>query len=67
MSRAKAEEAFCKAPLKEKFQNDTLVSYCFNEGTLEFFLQFDNDSKLRRIYLQHKDIKQDKGFEIKLQ
>ena len=66
MSREKAEEAFFGAPLKEKFRNNTLVSYCFTEGWVEFILQFDDNSKLRRIYLQHKDIKQDRGLEIQL-
>ena len=66
MSREKAEEAFFGAPLKEKFRNNTLVSYCFTEGWVEFILQFDDNSKLRRIYLQHKDIKQDCGLEIQL-
>ncbi len=66
MPREKAEEAFFGAPLKEKFRNNTLVSYCFNEGWVEFVLHFDDNSKLRRIYLQHKDIKQDCGLEIPL-
>ena len=66
MSREKAEEAFYGAPLKEKFQNNTLVSYCFTEGWVEFILQFDDQSKLRRIYLQHKNIKHDRGLEIQL-
>lgn len=66
MSREDAEKAFLKAPLKEKFQNNTLFSYCFSEGWVEFILQFDDNSRLRRIYLQHRDIKQDRGLEIQL-
>lgn len=66
MSREKAEEAFYGAPLKEKFKNNTLVSYCFTEGWVEFILQFDDQSKLRRIYLQHKNIEHDRGLEIQL-
>jgi len=66
MSREDAEKAFFAAPLKEKFQNNTLFSYCFNEGWVEFILQFDDNSKLRRIYLQHRGIKQDRGLEIQL-
>lgn len=66
MPREKAEEAFLSAPIKEKFQHNTLISYCFNEGFVEFILHFDEQSKLRRIYLQHKGIKHDRGFEIPL-
>ncbi|HRD55943.1 MAG TPA: hypothetical protein PLC42_06055 [Parachlamydiaceae bacterium] len=66
MPREKAEEAFGKASLKEKFQNNTLISYCFSEGWVEFILHFDDNAKLRRIYLQHKWIEQDRGLEIEL-
>lgn len=66
MVRKDAEAAFCGAQRKEKFQRNTLVSYYFNEGWLEFNLQFDAESKLRRIYIQHKKIESDQGVELRL-
>lgn len=67
MPRQQAEDAFRNALRKEKFTHLTLCSYYFNEGWMEFVLQFDDQSRLRRIYLQHKNIKQDNGIEIPLQ
>ena len=66
MPRDKAEEAFHGALRKERFTNNTLFSYYFNEGWVEFVLLFDDQSRLRRIYLQHKQITQDEGIEIPL-
>lgn len=66
MPREKAEEAFQNAPRREKFKQNTLISYQFNEGWVEFILQFDEQSRLRRIYLQHKQIEHDQGIEIAL-
>ncbi len=66
MPREIAEQAFQKALRKERFSNKTLFSYYFNEGWLEFILQFDDHCRLRRIYLQHKSIAQDAGLEIPL-
>lgn len=66
MPRKLAEEAFQLAPRKECFQNNSLFSFCFNEGWVEFVLQFDDQSRLRRIYLQHRDIANDLGIEIPL-
>lgn len=67
MSREKAEEAFEGALHKERFQNQTLFSYYFSEGWMEFVLLFDEKSQLRRIYLQHKEIPQEEGIEIHLE
>lgn len=66
MPRDKAEAAFMRAPRREKFSNNTLCSYYFNEGWVEFILRFDEKSRLRRIYLQHKKVKGDQGIEIPL-
>jgi len=66
MPREKAEEAFEGAQRTERFKQNTLVSYYFNEGWMEFVLFFDEQSRLRRIYLQHKKIDQDEGIEIHL-
>lgn len=66
MPRNEAEAAFKNASRTERFKQNTLCSYYFNEGWMEFILQFDNQARLRRIYLQHKDIDQDSGVEIPL-
>ena len=57
MPRSQAEKVFQKALRKEKFSQNSLFSYYFNEGWMEFVLQFDDDSRLRRLYIQHKKIK----------
>lgn len=66
MPREKAEAAFNKAQRKERFQQQTLISYYFSEGWMEFILQFDEQSRLRRIYIQHKHIEKEYGIEIPL-
>lgn len=66
MPREKAEEAFKTAQRKERFQQNTLISYYFNEGWMEFILDFDDQSRLRRIYINHKQIEQERGIEIPL-
>ncbi len=67
MPREKAEEAFGKALRKERFATNSLFSFYFaKEGWVEFVLQFDEKSRLRRVYLQHKQIPHDQGFEIRL-
>lgn len=66
MPRELAEKAFEKAPCKEKFRDRTLISFKFNEGWMEFDLQFDSESRLRRVYIQHKTITNERGVEIKL-
>lgn len=66
MPREKAEQAFQGALRKELFRQKSLYSYYFNEGWMEFILQFDDQSRLRRIYLQHRHIEQDQGLEISL-
>jgi len=64
MPRQNAEESFRKPTCVEKIGNKTLISYYFNEGWVEFILHFDRASRLRRIYLLHKEIEQDEGVEI---
>lgn len=66
MTREQAEGAFGKALRKEQFAQSTLISYYFSEGWLEFVLKFDNEKRLRRLYIQHKNIDQDEGIEIPL-
>lgn len=66
MPREKAEETFKTAQHKERFQQNTLISYYFSEGWMEFTLHFDEQSRLRRIYLHHKHIEKDNGIELPL-
>ncbi len=66
MSREEAENAFFTAQRKERFVGNSLYSYYFNEGWIEFVLQFDDNARLRRLYLHHKSIKEDEGIEIPL-
>lgn len=66
MPREQAEAVFRGALKKEKFVRNSLFSYYFNEGWLEFILQFDEQSRLRRIYVQHKQIKSETGIELTL-
>lgn len=58
MLREQAEIVFSRALRKERFARDSLFSYHFNGGWMEFILQFDLESRLRRIYICHKDLKQ---------
>ncbi len=57
MPRAQAEEIFQSALRKEKFQSNSLFSYHFKGGWMEFILQFDEQSRLRRLYMRHKELK----------
>lgn len=66
MPRELAEDAFHLALRSDRFGQKSLFSYYFNEGWMEFVLQFDEQSRLRRIYLQHKYIQNDIGLEIPL-
>lgn len=67
MTREQAEEAFQNAHCKELFKKNSLFSFYFSEGWMEFSLEFDDESRLRRMYLHHKSIIQDRGIEIPLQ
>lgn len=58
MPRNEAEEIFRCALRKERFQQNSLFSYHFKNGWMEFILQFDEQSRLRRLYIRHKDLKQ---------
>lgn len=58
MPRNQAEDIFRYALRKERFQQNSLFSYHFKGGWMEFILQFDDQSRLRRLYIRHKDLKQ---------
>lgn len=57
MPREQAEDIFRRALRKERFQQNTSFSYHFKSGWMEFILQFDEQSRLRRVYIRHKDLK----------
>lgn len=66
MSRDQAEQAFHLALRKEQFKHNSLFSFYFNEGWMEFVLFYDDQSRLRRLYLRHKQITEETGIEILL-
>lgn len=66
MPRQLAERAFSQAPRRECFAQTSLFSYHFNQGWLEFVLEYDRESLLRRVYLRHSSIEGDLGLEIPL-
>ncbi|MBJ7449595.1 MAG: hypothetical protein JHC93_04470 [Parachlamydiales bacterium] len=64
MPRHLAEMAFQSALRKETFKKTSLFSYYFCKGWLAFFLQFDDQHRLRRLYIQHRDLSQGENIEI---
>jgi hypothetical protein len=58
MPRNEAEKAFHCALKKECFSQNSLFSYYFNGSWMEFILHFDDESRLRRLYVRHRDIKE---------
>jgi len=66
MPRIEAERMFHAAQRKDRFTQSSLYSYYFNEGWLEFELQFDDLARLRRLYIHHRLIADPTGFELNL-
>lgn len=66
MPRYKAEEAFHRAWRCDRFSHITLFTYYFLEGLVEFCLHFDAEGRLRRLYVQHRSLKEELGIEIPL-
>ncbi|MDR3623756.1 MAG: hypothetical protein P4L16_01285 [Chlamydiales bacterium] len=66
MSRLDAEATFGSALRKERFSGHSLFSYYFNKGWLGFYLQFDQQSRLRRVYVQHRELTAEQGLELPL-
>lgn len=66
MSRTLAESTFDSALKKETFKSSSLFSYYFNKGWLVFALYFDEDSRLRRVYLQCPSCASMDGFDLVL-
>lgn len=57
MSREEAEKKFNRALKKESFLQQSLFFYHFNGSWMGFTLDFDENSRLRRLYLMHRDLK----------
>lgn len=66
MPRLEAEKFFHKAVRKERYVEKTVLSYYFSEGWMEIILQFDRESRLRRVYIHHREIPSDRGLELPL-
>lgn len=66
MPRAKAEAAFSSATRRECFRHTSLFSFYFKRGWLEFVLHFDEENRLRRLYMQHRDLCGEDPIEIPL-
>ena len=64
MPRSEAEHLFSKALRKECFHQRSIYAYYFRQGWIEFILQFDEKNRLRRMYMQHRDIPHDQGWEM---
>jgi hypothetical protein len=66
MPRSQAEAPFYRAQRKERFHENTIFSYYFNEGWLIFILRFDDQGRLRGLQMRHERIKGDEGIQIPL-
>lgn len=69
MPRGEVEPLFKSAIRKEKFNDSSLFSYYIYDGWLAFKLIFDSKDRLRRVYLQHKELHlapAEEGLEMKL-
>lgn len=66
MPRDVAERLFSNAVRKERFKQRSLYSYYFRGTWMEFALHFDDQSRLRRVYLHHRDIDARNGVELLL-
>lgn len=66
MPRHEAEKAFLKAVRTERYAEKTVLSYYFSEGWMEIILQFDRESRLRRVYLHHRKLPSERGVELRL-
>ncbi|SCA63319.1 Uncharacterized protein SCG7086_AO_00150 [Chlamydiales bacterium SCGC AG-110-P3] len=66
MPRAHAERVFRSAVRIDCFHSKSLYSYYFPGGWLEFTLYFDDSSRLRRMFVQHRSIVNEQGVEINL-
>jgi hypothetical protein len=66
MPRYRAEMMFKSALKKEVFPTSTLFSYSFKKSWLVFALYFDDQSRLRRLFVQCPSCVAQKSFDIPL-
>ena len=66
MPRRQVDAAFSNARRKDTFQHRSIYSYYVGDGWLEFTLHFDENSRLRRLYVDHKNLQKEGGVELKL-
>lgn len=66
MPREQAELFFHKAITKDYFLDRSIFSFSFQNELVEFVLEFDSLSRLRRLYLRHPSILIQKGKELSL-
>ena len=67
LPRHRAEAVFELALKKEKFKSCSHFSYYFNKGWLVFSLCFDEEARLRRVYIQCPACETlEEGFELPL-
>lgn len=66
MPREQAELFFYKATTKDYFLDRSIFSFSFQNELVEFVLEFDAMSRLRRLYLRHPSILMQKGKELAL-
>lgn len=67
MSRRRAEQTFELALKKESFHSSSLFSYYFNKSWLVIALYFDEQDRLRRVYLQCPACEAFDGFDLTLE
>ncbi len=67
MSRKRAEQTFESALKRETFKSCSLFSYYFNKSWLVIALYFDEQDRLRRVYLQCPACEKFDGFDIPLE
>ena len=67
MSRRQAEQTFELALKKETFKSCSLFSYCFNKSWLVIALYFDEQERLRRVYLQCPSCEKFDGFDLAIE
>lgn len=66
LPRYQAEAVFESALKKETFKSCSLFSYYFNKGWLVFALYYDQEARLRRVYIQCPDCEVLEGFDLPL-
>lgn len=67
MLRSRAEKFFANARRQDIFAERILFSYYFLRGCIEFDLRFDQEDRLRRVYVNYSGAKTDLGIELPIE